>query len=87
MAIATPTLSDALALARRLSRADQLRLVQQLLAELVDTVDDEALPVEAAAHLHPGEDPWDAFFRIGAELSASGPVAPSASDDLMNSRR
>jgi hypothetical protein len=83
----TPTLDEALAVAQRLSAADQLRLAQHLLTHVTDALDEEALPAEAVAHLRPGEDPWDAFFRIGAELSASGPVSPSASEDLMQSRR
>jgi hypothetical protein len=37
--------------------------------------------------LRTSEDPWDALARIGAELSAQGPVSPSASEDLMAGRR
>ena len=81
--MANITLDQVLDLATRLAPADQARLIARLAPQI------EQVLVATQPNLPDTteEDPWDTLARIGAELSAMGPVIPSATDDLIASRR
>jgi hypothetical protein len=70
-----------LGLARRLPAADQARLVAQLTPTIA------AALADAAENVRPIEDPWATLARLREEFRALGPVSPSATEELIASRR
>jgi hypothetical protein len=72
-------------LARQLPPEAKLRVIRDMTEQLLTT---STSPSDAAAaHLRPGEDPWDALRRIGSELGPPAPGQASALEDLTTSRR
>jgi sulfur relay (sulfurtransferase) DsrC/TusE family protein len=77
----SPTLDVALALARRLSPADQARLIAQLAPAVAQSLAKKTSP--AITH----QDSWAIIEQLRRDFYAQGPVSPSITETLLSARR
>lgn len=81
MVIATLNRDEVLALARRLTPADQAYVVAQLAPTIADALDSSAAVAPAA------DDPWQRLDQLREEFRALGPAPISATEQLLRDRQ